>query len=527
MSIIQDYSKWKVYTEPAEARTTGNYFSKNVVLSYYDTVKNVTDLTRFPMQYLETHRPSLERKFSAFYDFFVNTSSVREIDTDRVEWKLKSHSFFKATSAENLHPELTQPGIGGSKFSISIKGFGGFTVPDVIYPELSPESPVLITGNGLPDGAGNTIYEVQIAYGTERDWFDPRLLAAGLRWCKRGAIHGEASGLYGSFSMSSDSYLQFESGLMSLNQKVQVTDKAHRVNLAMRRVNEAGQFIDQPKDARIISEIEARFLESIRELKGKTLWMSRASYSQGQSPAVSRLVDQSSGFPMDSAAGIQEFLEDGNVIEYPVDNFSIDMIIDYANQLWFDSVPWANRKIVFYTGTGGLQLWESAIAEKFHGYGAHIPFEKVAKPTQAGNVPGSRVSKYTFSAPNFTEYELFPGGVVTIAYLPVLDSRELSSGRVHPRTGLPLSSYEFIALDYGIEEGGPNVELLHRRDSEALFYKCGAYTPVGSPNTSMGGVFKGFPITHEHSYYELFYKDVFGVIVRNIKRTMYLKPAVI
>jgi hypothetical protein len=43
----------------------------------------------------------------------------------------------------------------------------------------------------------------------------------------------------------------------------------------------------------------------------------------------------------------------------------------------------------------------------------------------------------------------------------------------------------------------------------------------------MGGVFKGFPITHEHSYYELFYKDVFGVIVRNIKRTMYLKPAVI
>jgi hypothetical protein len=313
---------------------------------------------------------------------------------------------------------------------------------------------------------------------------------------------------------------------MSINKKLQVTDKAHRLNLAMRRVNENDQFIDQPKDARIISLLEAKFLEQIREEKGKTLWLSRASYSQGGSIAVSRLIDQSSGYPMDSSAGIQEFLEDGNVIEYAVNNFSIDLIIDYVNQLWFDSVPWANRKIVFYTGTGGLQLWASAIAEKFHGYGAHIPFDKVAKPTQAGNVPGSRVSKYAFSAPAFTEYELFPGGVVTIAHLPVLDSRELSAGRIHPKTGLPLTSYEFIALDYGIEEGGPNVELLHRADSEALFYKCGAHTPVGSANTTMGGMFKGFPIVHEHSYYELFYKDVFGVIVRNIKRTMYLKPAV-
>lgn len=526
MSLTPDISRFKVFEEPNEAKYISNYVNKNVLLSYYDKVKNVTDLTRFPIEYLDTHRPSLNKDFSVFYDFFINSSTTREIETDLVEWKLKSDTYFRPTSNENLHPGVARPGQGGAEFQISLN-FGGWSSPDIIYPEISPESQVIIVGNPLPDSAFGWIYNVKIAYGTENDYFDPQLLAEGIKWQKMGAGHGEASGAYGSMTITPPhTYIVFQSGLSSINKMCQVTDDAHKVNLSIRRVDASGLPVDGAENSMIISTIEAEFMRQIKNEKGKTMWMSRSTHSvvPNKNAGYGRLIDETSGYPIKKGPGIEEFLIDGNVKEYPLANFTIDGVVNYLQSVWYDSVPWQNRRIVFYTGSGGLQLWQDAIARKFTGYGAHIPFEKVAKPTSAGDVPGSKVSKYTFSQPFFTEYELFPGGVVTVAYLPILDSRELWGAKKHPVTGIPLKSYEFIALDYGTEDGGPNVELLHRKNSEALFYLCGAYSPVG-PIYGMGGSSKGFTATHANSYYQLHYKDEFGVIVRNIKRTMVLKPA--
>lgn len=517
-----EISKFKVFEEPNEAKYIGNYVSRNVLLSYYDQIKNVEDLTRLPMEYLDTMRPSLTNDYAAFYDFFVNSSSTRQISTDRVSWKLKANSYFKPTSGDNQHPNLAKPGLHRSEFTISLN-FGGYSIPDVIYPELSPESQVIVTGSPIHDGAFNWIYNVKLASGTERDWFDPQLLAPGTKWCKMGAAHGEASALYGSFSMSGMSYLQFESGISSVNKRLQVTDKAHNLNFSIRKVNASG--MPEPNyPARIISELEAVFLKGIREEKAKTLWLGRSAGSSSN-PNVSNIIDQSSGFPILKGPGFQEFLEDGNVYEYPVDNGSIDMFADMIDSIWYDSVPWANRKIVLYTGTGGLKLWESWIAEKFHGYGAQIPFDRVTAPTSSGKVAGTTIDTYAFNKPAFTEWRLYPAGTFTVAHLPILDSREVNGHRVHPKTGLPLTSYEFIALDYGIEQGGPNIELLKRSGAEAMSYLCGMYSPVGPINASTGPA-KGFTPTHAGSYYELVYKDEFGVLVRNIKRTMWLKPAI-
>lgn len=519
--ITPDISKFRVFQEPNEAKYIHNYVSKNVLLTYYDQVKNITDLTRLPMEYLDTMRPSLSNDYAAFYDFFINSSTTREITTDRVSWKLKSNSYFKPTSGQNLHPELATPGIQRSEFSISLN-YGGYTIPDIIYPELSPESQVQIVGNPIFDGAFNWIYNVKLASGTEKDYFDPILLAPNTKWCKLGAVHGEASELYGSFNMTGHTYLQFESGISSINKKVQVTDEAHNLNLAIRKVNASGQPIEN-YPARIISMIEAEFLKQIREEKAKTLWLGRSAGSS-TNPSVSNLIDQSSGYPITKGPGVVEFLEDGNVFEYPVNNGSIDMISDLIDAVWYDSVPWANRKIVLYTGVGGLKLWESWIAEKFHGYGAQIPFDRVTAPTTSGQVTGSKIDTFAFNRPAFTEWRLYPAGTFTVAHLPILDSREVNGHRVHPETGIPMSSYEFIALDYGIEEGGPNIEMLHRQGSESLFYVCGSTSPLGAIN-SLGGGSKGFTASHSGGYYELFYKDKIGVLVRNIKRTMWFKPA--
>lgn len=519
MANTPEISKFRVFTEPNEAKYISNYVSKNVLLTYYDKVKDVTDLTRMPMEYLDTFRPSLANDYAAFYDFFVNTSTKKEVDTDQVSWKLKVNSYFKPTSGQNLHPELATPGVQRSEFQISLN-YGGYNGPDILYPELSPESQVIIVGDPIFDGAFNWIYNVKLASGTEKNFLDPLFLAAGTKWCKMGSAHGEASRLYGSFNMTGNTYLQFQSGLSSINKKLQVTDKANRLNLAIRRMN--GPSVDEKYPTTIISMLEAEFMKHIRDEKGKTMWLGRSAGST-QNPNISNILDASSGYPIQKGPGVTEFLADGNVYEYPTANFSIDMIQDFLDSVWFDSVPWPNRNIVFYTGTGGLRLWESAIAEKYHGYGAKIDFKDVTSPTDSGKITGSKIDTYAFNKPAFTEWRMFPGGSIKVAHLPILDSREVNGARVHPITGLPMSSYEFIAIDYGLEEGGPNVEMLHRKESESLFYKCGSVGPLGPIRTTNGSD-RGFTAVHEGGYYELFYKDEFGVMVRNIKRTMWLKP---
>lgn len=519
--MTPEISKFRVFEEPNEAKYLTNYVSKNVLLTYYDQVKDVTDLTRLPMEYLDTYRPSLGgNNYAAFYDFFINTSTRKTVSTDQVSWKLKVDSLFKPISGQNLHTELTTPGIHRTQFQISLN-YGGYTTPDVIYPELSPENQVMIIGEPIADGAFNWIYNVVLASGTEKNFFDPTYLAEGTKWCKLGASHGEASRLYGSFNKTGHTYLQFQSGLSSINKKLQVTDKANRLNLAIRKMN--GDKIDEKYPATIISMLEAEFLKQIRDEKGKTMWMGESAGSS-TNPNISNIIDQSSGYPIQKGPGVTEFLRDGNVYEFSTANFSIDMIEDLVDSLWVDSVPWQNRNIVFYTGTGGLRLWDSAIAAKYHGYGAQISHKEITKSGGGPIVPGSKIDTFSLNRPAFTQWDIFPGGSVKVAYLPILDSKELYGSRKHPVSGLPMASYQFIALDYGIEEGGPNVEMLQREDAESLFYLCGSVCPLG-PIKSTNGSYKGFTATHEGGYYNLHYKDEFGVMVRNIKRTLWLKPA--
>lgn len=511
MSLPQT-SKFQVFEEKADTKVMANYFSKNVLLSYYDKVKNVTDLTRMPMEWIDTYRPSLSNDYASFYDWFVNTKKVREVQTDNIEWKLRTRGQFKPSIRENITPELTQPGIRNGTFPIKLDT-GNWVQSDVIYPEIAPEAQLFITENPIADSSADAwIYNVQFI-GAANHFFPVECLAAGTRFCKLDASHSEASKLYGSFEMNGLSYIHFRSNIGKLNKKLQVTDEAHLTNLKIQKIDESGVPVD-PGSAKIINTLEVEFFKQIRNEKAKRIWMGRSGSA----------IDPSTGYKIQFAPGVTEFLEDGNVDEYPLDNISIDYFQDAIDSRWFDTVPWANREIVLWTGTGGLRQWESMIARKYHGYGAQLPFDKVAYPTQSGKVPGSKMDTYGFNKLAFTEWPIFPGGVIKIGYLPILDSRELNGHRLHPRTGLPLSSYEYIAIDYGISDGGPNVELLHKENSEAVGYLCGTWSPVGALKT-MSGSDRGFNITHSGRYYELLYSDTVGVYVRDISRTMWFKPA--
>jgi len=265
----------------------------------------------------------------------------------------------------------------------------------------------------------------------------------------------------------------------------------------------------------IISYIEAEFIAQAKWEKELMLYYGRSSAGQ--------IIDQSVGYEVNLGPGLLEFLEDGNVIPYPVTGGSIDMFVDYLQQIWFDRVSPENRNITIYTGQGGLMLWEQWINDKYSTSPIRTNFQDVTSSGQSYDPKNYSGRKYKTTY--FTEYAIFPFGSLRVEHWSILDNMWLNGGLKHPETGFPLSSYDFIVLDQGLGDGGgSNIELLKRADSEVYTYQCGVWSPAGPINTGTGR--GGFSSSGPERSYILYAADTFGLRVRDVSLTAWFKPAV-
>lgn len=506
-------SKFKVYEESVkQQKYWANYTDENVLLVTHSHAKPWVDLTDPVIQYVSTASPSLVGKRTPLQDFLKGSSRVREIDSDYVKWKLKGTGEVQAVQLENLHPGVACPGIQGSEFQIHLD-VEWFVDGDVLAPDVAKECQVVCQGEPIADGIGFT-YNVVVVDRDPNAYFPPELLDTGLNWIKIDSVYGEGSERYGSTVFGGMSYIEFEVELTDYGKTVEVTNKAHDLNLRVQACDDKGYPMSDYPD-QVISYIEAEFLAQINWEKELRLFYGRSS---GRS-----IEDTSIGYHRRIGPGLLEFLEDGNVFAYPIEGGSVDMFVDFLQEIWFDRVAYGERNIVMYTGQGGLTLWNQWITEKFAESSIQTDFNTFVKGGQSYD--SKNYSGLKFAASYFTEYNIFPFGSIKVAHWPILDSTWLNGSVLHPRTGLPLTSYEFIILDYGLGQGGGNnIELLHRRDSEAFTYVCGTWSPVGPINQRTGR--GGFTASGPQRRYQLFYTCTYGLRVKDITLTAYFRPAV-
>lgn len=505
-------SKFLIYKEPVGGKQWANYTDENVLLLTHQ-VRPYEDLTDPVIDYVSTALPSLAGKRTPLQDLLMGSGRVRTVTTDTVRWKLRGTGEISAESIENLHPGVECPGIQGSEFQIKLN-VEWYVPGDVLMPDLAKECQVVVQhSEPIPDGVG-FIYNVQIVDRDPNSFFPPELLEPGLKWLKLDSVYSEASRGYGSFMTSGDSYIEFESSLTDYGKTMEVTNKAHTLNLKLVPCDAK----DKPMKnypTQLISYLEAEFIAQAKWEKELRLFYGRSAGNQ--------IVDSTVGYHRRIGPGLLEFLEDGNVISYPLEGGSIEMFVDYLNAIWFDRVPFSERNVVVYTGQGGLTLWESWIAEKY----ATSPvapkyddFVGSAKSFDSKNYKGLK-----FKTAYFTEYNIFPAGSITVAHWPILDSTWLNGSLTHPRTGLPITSYHFIVLDYGLGNGGGNnIELIKRKDSEVYTYHCGVWSPVGALNNRNGK--SGFTSAGPHRSYQLYHADTYGLRVKDITLTAWFKPCV-
>lgn len=328
-------SKFRVYSKGTAGQYWANYADENVLLATHERAKGIIDLTDPVIDYISTSAPSLVGKRTPLQDFLIKSGRERIIDGDWIKWKLKGTGEIAARSLQNLHPGVDCPGIQGTEFQLKLD-VEWYVPGDVLYPECAPDVQVVIQGSEpIADGIG-FIYNVVLVNSDLNSFFPPELLRENLKWVKLDSVYSEGSEGYGSTHFTGNSYIEFRSSLTDYGKTVEVTNKAHDLNLHVDACDMKGMKMkDYP--TQIISYIEAEFLAQARWEKEQRLFFGR---SGGRN-----IIDYTIGYHRRIGPGLLEFLEDGNVVEYPIEGGSLEMFVEYLQSVWWDRVSPDQRAV--------------------------------------------------------------------------------------------------------------------------------------------------------------------------------------
>ena len=504
-------TKWEIHQEASKDMPWGNFTSENVLLSHFPHSKKASVLTDKVMETIATQRPALSGKKATLWDSLVGQGRVRMVDADEVEWSLKGSGKIETIAKENVIPGVKFPGHSYEEFQIKNDN-PNFVPGDLLAPEIAWDQQIVVQYLPIKDGL-DYIYTVQLVTQDPNAYFDPELLDEGLKWIKVGAAYGEYSSGYGSFQMRGNtSYIKFKSWLSDWGKTLEVTNKAHDLNMVLKPMSDKGLEINSiPKQ--IISYLEAEFMAESKWEKELMTWYGRS--------AGKNIIDHTSGMHRRIGPGVMEFMEDANVMTYPLGNFSIDAIRDFMQEVGWDTISPENANIVVKTGRMGMMQAHDSIRDLYTMLNIQVPFEKFVK--SGSSYPGSNSPGYKVLAPTFLEVDLQPFGSLRFEHLPLLDNRELNGGIVHPDTKLPLTSYMYFIMDYGLGSYG-NIELLKKKDSEVYAYVCGTWSPVGPIN---GGASRGgYTASHSRRSYQLHAADTFAVRFKDINLCVLVIPSV-
>lgn len=501
-------SKFLVHEETATVSRWANYADENVLLATMQHGKPWADLTSPVMEYVSTAMPSLEYGRTPLQDFLMGSGRVRTVESDYIKWRLRGTGETQAIQLENLSAGNLTPGVQGALIPI-VLDLETYVIGDNLAPDRAKDIQVRVETDPEAYGQG-FLYYVKLNDRNPNGYFPPNLLNPGLKWIKIDATYGEASHGYGSVQFQGPSWIEFESGLTHTGKKVKVTNKAHNLNLKLLTLGKTGLPLkDYPPQ--IISYIEAQFLAEIKWEKEKRLFYGRSNGN--------RQIDGTSGYEVQTGPGLLEFLEDGNVVEYNRSTFSLKMFKDYLKTVWFDRVAPANRKVVVFTGQGGLEQINEAILAEYGASSIVSDFDTFVGKN--GTTYGDGYKGLVYQTAFFTEIQMFPFGHIRFEHWPILDSMHLNGSVLDPDTGLPTSTYQYIIADTGTGNGlGSNIELIKRANEEAYTYICGTWSPAGPIK---GG--SRYMSAHDGRYYELTHSDTFGIRVKDITMSAWFIPA--
>ena len=443
---------------------------------------------------------TLSETLSPFFDYITGDGGVEIVDKNWVRWRIYGEPERRAISVRNANDSETI-GAGRIPFTLTLD-VDWYTQGDVLAPVLNKRCNIFINSDSSAGPHGGYEYEAILMDDDEGAFIEPSYLAPGEYYIKIGSVQSwEKIGKFGSIQFGSQfTYIEFEVPMTTMGWEFKVEGEAHRQwgRLKIARVEDNPRPGDEiTQTGKISNFLEGKAMNQIDF--EKEMFLAFGSKSE-------HLIDPNTSKAITTGPSLFEFLEEGNIIPYSPNSNALDMIVDQAKGFWFDKVPHAERRLLLYTGEGGMELFSDWIEERFGNTAASIDHSFFLGNKDPYDATGGRPG-FKFRKPQFTEYQLGTFGSIVVAHWPLLDNTRIN-GVTYPGKRYPVSSYEFIAFNLGF--GEPNVKLLARTDNRYTGYTPGFWSPLGVTGPD-NPLFK-FPAIQEDAYLWA-HRESFGLVL--------------
>lgn len=489
---------------------------------YGERAADYTDLTQIAKYNAFSKMGKSLSKFKApFMDMILGQGGVREIDTNWVQWRVygqPDHRCMMHGDANLPEEECAYLGLNGSTFKVWVD-HDVYSALDVLAPVNNKNFQMVVQSDYATPFKGGFTYDVVLLDNDPEAHFERYLFEAGEYLLKMGSLQSwEEIGSFGSIQMGETfSYLEYRVPLTTGAWTFEIEGEAHRrsKNITIVGCDDIGV---GPNGEQVPMGINSAGVTNYFETKAKMqieaekeLMLMYGRYSEG-------MLDPKTLKEITTSPGIMEWFEYGNEVRYNPKVNSLDFISEIMEGLWEDRIPTDGWDLELMTGKGGLKLFSQWVAEKFGDLATVMNYDFVLQKRTAFDNNYGR-DGYAYVPPQFVEYVLPGYGRIRVAHWPVLDDQKIN-GVKFPGSNLPVSSYEFIALDSGF--GEPNIQKLVRRDNDYTGYNVGWWSPYGAVNEK-NPVYKN-PDINIGDRYRFYHRESFGILVMDPELLIRFRP---
>lgn len=499
-----------------ESPVAGRYINKK--LTYNDLLmyegqyaKDYHDLSQAAKSFYASTSQTLSESKVGFQDWIMGMGGVEEVDSNEVRWKVYYKPERRFYNLGNPNSDQAYYGQGGWPFKIrlSVDWFKKF---DILAPKRNKRFAVVVQSD--PRGvSGKFEYDVVIFSNPDYQTAMPKeyLSKDGDEWVKLGmAASDKGSTHYSSIQVGYQwAWLQFATNMTTMQYEFAIEQEAHEKwgNLEIARCG-----TDDGKP-----DLGTRKITNFLEMEAKAQIDDEIDMMLYWGEQTKHMVDLK-GNRITTSPGLAQYLAEANDNTYHPTSKGFKKVIDLISSSWFDRVPIPQRRAVFYTGEGGIEVFNQFIKDEFENSAVTVSYDFIlgeAAPYEPGR------KGYSFNNYQFTKYKLPTFGEITIVHWPLLDNTRVNGVNL-PGTNKPASSFEFITFDWGF--GKPNVRLLRRKSRDFSIIKPGMFSPLGYVGPD-NPVFKQ-PGDSSFFGYHWLTRTSFGLVIMDPKRVLRFRPAI-
>ena len=452
-------------------------------------------------------------------------SDTITIEGDKVEWEFMVSGYRPALIVEDVEPGNLTKGLAQREFRIKLD-IGTFVEGDTLVFTDSKKFNMRVSKAPVKEGSF-TVYTVKLMTDSPNLFVDNSLFTPGTRVMKMHSTYSEASVKGGSMSVDAIGKIKFRSGLTRFRKQYQMTGDAaqRRLNgnlseadlliLAGRKAGESQQAF-QTRIANALSKKNTgnMYITSVAEVKfNKEFEMEKELHLMYQR-STSTVIDESTGYFVNQGPGLQEILEDGYREFY--NTFSIGLIKDFLQDIFFGRVAYDQRNVVMWTGEIGLRLFDEAINQITQGFFKDMK-DYFIKTDGASLVPGGPTG-LSYTETPYTQYKLKFGGSLTVMHMKAYD--DVTFNTILDENGYPAESSRFTFVNYGLGDGfGKNISYLKSKRDVAYGYEGGLSSPYGNN--------QGALMSHSGDFWTVHRMEYAGIMVKDVTKCGELIPAVL